>query len=395
MGTGKKNIVTFVLAGLFILLFKGVTIAQNGPPPFKVRSDLFDFSKPNTLGLSIVEGTETVTIYRPGKGTNKFNHGVVLMAFKGHLYAQWQTSAVDEDAPDTWVAYCRSKDGKSWSDPQPMAPQWDGGIYTSGGWWTDGNVLISYINVWPNHPTQPRGGYVLYKKSTNGTDWSGPLPLLDDKGERVMGIFEQDPHALPDGRIICAVHMQPGLVIAPYFTDNPQGITHWTKGQMFNLPTDGPVSRELEPSWFYQSDGAVVMVFRDMDGSFRQLASKSKDRGESWSTPVLTNMPDSRSKQSAGNLPDGTAFLVNNPSGNKNRIPLAITLSKDGTLFDRAFLLRGGGTDLQPKRYEGKYKKNGYSYPKSVIWRDYLYVAYAPNKEDVAYTRVPIKNLSL
>lgn len=57
------------------------------------------------------------------------------------------------------------------------------------------------------------------------------------------------------------------------------------------------------------------MVFRDQDSSFRQLASESTDRGVTWATPVLTAMPDSRAKQSAGNLPDGTAFLVNAPSG--------------------------------------------------------------------------------
>ena len=28
---------------------------------------------------------------------------------------------------------------------------------------------------------------------------------------------------------------------------------------------------------------------------------------------MVTNMPDSRAKQCAGNLPDGTVFLVNNP----------------------------------------------------------------------------------
>ncbi|MFH0989399.1 MAG: exo-alpha-sialidase [bacterium] len=105
------------------------------------------------------------------------------------------------------------------------------------------------------------------------------------------------------------------------------------------------------------------------------------------------NSQDSRSKQSAGNLPDGTAFMVNNPSGNQDRIPLAITLSKDGFLFDKAYLVRSGGEDLQHLRYKGKYKRAGYSYPKSVLWGDYLYISYATNKEDVELTRIPIDSL--
>jgi hypothetical protein len=52
-------------------------------------------------------------------------------------------------------------------------------------------------------------------------------------------------------------------------------------------------------------------------------------------------MPDSRAKQSAGNLPDGTAFLVNAPRADRVRIPLVVTLSADGRVFDRAYLLRG------------------------------------------------------
>lgn len=105
-------------------------------------------------------------------------------------------------------------------------------------------------------------------------------------------------------------------------------------------------------------------------------------------------MPDSRSKQSAGNLPDGSAFLVGNPTTDRRRYPLAILLSADGQRFDRAWLLRAGGADLQPLRHEGRYKRPGFSYPKSVLWGDYLYVGYATNKEDVELTRVAAETLT-
>jgi len=82
-----------------------------------------------------------------------------------------------------------------------------------------------------------------------------------------------------------------------------------------------------------------------------------------------------------------------NPSGNKNRFPLVVTLSEDGFVFDKAYLLRSGEADLQPMRFEGKYKRAGYSYPKSVVWGNYLYVSYATNKEDVELTRIPINRL--
>ena len=63
---------------------------------------------------------------------------------------------------------------------------------------------------------------------------------------------------------------------------------------------------------------------------------------------MITNMPDSRAKQCAGNLIDGTVFFVNNPGKVTNdenktwRVPLAITLSKDGFIFSKTYLLRSG-----------------------------------------------------
>ena len=158
------------------------------------------------------------------------------------------------------------------------------------------------------------------------------------------------------------------------------------------LLSDHDTGRGIEPGWFYRKDSAVIMVFRDQGSTFRKLASVSHDHGLTLTRPQLIYTPDSRSKQSAGNLPDGTAYMINNPSGNRDRFPLVITLSSDGYVFDRAFLLCSGGEYLQPMRFSGKYKRKGYSYPKSVVWGKYLYVSHATNKEDVEVTRIPIEN---
>jgi hypothetical protein len=214
-------------------------------------------------------------------------------------------------------------------------------------------------------------------------------------GDTLKGIFEQDPHALPDGRIISAAHFQPGLIVSPVYTDDPSGIRGWIRADFSNLSISGNISREIEPSWFLNNEDTIVMTFRDQNSSYRRLASVSGDRGESWSTAVLTDMPDSRSKQSAGNIGDSTAFMVGNPADNKTRIPLAVTLSRDGKFFNTAYVLRQGGEDLQELIYAGQAKRAGYHYPKSMIWQDYLYVSYSTNKEDVEYTRVPLASLIL
>ncbi len=362
--------------------------------PFSVKENLFDQSNTNTLGLDYVSGVETVTVFSPTDDTDKFSNGVVMAAFKGSLYCMWQSSATDEDAADTWVAYSRSDDdGKTWSAPMVLAETLDDGYCSSGGWIATSDTLVGFINTWPSG-LSPKGGYTRYVKSSDGLNWSEPAEVKMKNGSRLEAVFEQDPHVLANGRIVNAAHFQPGLLVCPIYTDDPLGITGWEKGR-FSHTGSGDQSRELEPSLYQRKDGTIVMVFRDQNSTYYKLASESKDNGETWSHSVLTNMPDARTKQSAGNLPDGTSYLVGNPVTDKTRIPLAITLSTDGVFFDKAYLIREGGLSMPALRYEGKAKRLGYHYPKSMVDGDFLYVAYALNKEDVQYTRIPLNSVSL
>lgn len=366
-------------------------------PPYDVAPGLFIPGAPD-LGLRPAAGTRSATVFRATPEQGMFNNGAVPVVFKGRLYVQWQNSARDEDSPDTRVLYSHSDDGERWSPPAVLMAAGEGGaMHSSGGWWTDGETLVAYINVWPGGFQSGDGGWTGYRLSRDGLDWSPLRPVTDADGAPVDGVIEQDPHRLADGRILTAFHRRPGIVAAPFFTDDPLGVSGWRRGSMRNLPHEGHASRELEPSLFLRRDRdgreCAVMVFRDQGDSYRQLASESCDRGGSWTVPALTAMPDSRAKQSAGNLPDGSAFLVNAPSGQRERMPLAVTLSADGSCFDRAFLLRGRG-DLPPLRAEGRYKRPGYHYPKSVLWNGRLLVAYAANKEDVEVSWVPLASLA-
>lgn len=362
--------------------------------PFTVSSNLYEASNTLTLGLDYAPGTETVTVFAPTDATDHFSNGVVMTAFKGVLYCMWQSSAKDEDSADTWVAYSRSTDGgKTWSDPMVLAETIDNGYCSSGGWLATADKLVGYINTWPSG-LNPKGGYTRYVESTDGLTWSQPADVKMADGSTLNGIFEQDPHVLADGRIVNSAHFQPGLHICPIYTDDPTGVSGWKKGT-FAYTDNGAQSREMEPSLYQKQDGTLVMIFRDQNSSFKKMAATSTDRGETWSKAVVTDMPDSRSKQSAGNLPDGTVYIASNPVNNKTRIPLVLTLSIDGNHFDKAYLLRAGGDDLQPLRYTGKAKSQGYSYPKSMVYGDHLYVSYATSKEDVQYTRVPISNIAM
>ena len=397
----KSMLITKFFFILFILNNFSSLIKSNDVP-FRIAEGLFDPTKKETMGLEYAPGVETFKIFSAEDDTNHYNNGVVITSFKGSLYSMWQTSPKDEDSEDTKVVYSISNDkGKTWSTPKDLSTPVEGYFCTSGGWLSTDNSIIAFINVFNSENFKKNGGITQFRESSDGIEWSEQKDLTMFDGSQLAGIFEQDPHKLPDGRIINAAHFQPGLKLCPIYTDDPTGKTGWKKGK-FEYTDNGDQSVELEPSFYLQNDGVLVMVIRDQRSRYISLAAKSDDRGETWTRSMETNMPDSRAKQCAGNLPDGTVFLVNNPGRVTNsedkawRVPLSITLSKDGFLFTKSFLLRSGQDNDYPKqKYEGRANTLGYSYPKAYIYEDYLYVSYSTNKDDAELSRIPIKGISL
>jgi hypothetical protein len=364
--------------------------ASADAPPITVEADLFDQTDRQTLGLTAASGTETFTIYAPTSDTNTFNNHPQIMPFKGRLYATWQGTPKNEDSDDSFALVSHSDDGRTWSEPEIIAPPIPGEHYhASGGIWSDGQTLVNYvIKLGKGHkPGTLKSTWV--RTTTDGENWSELEELIPD------ATLSESPRQLPSGRLIVTAHGPtdewPMNIARVFYTDSPDGLTGWTEGELAQIPARNR-GRHLEPSWFRRpGDGSLVMVSRDMDRTFRLLAAESFDDGESWSLPVLSDMPDSSSMQCAGNLPDGTAVMVNNPVSEGRRIPLAVTLSDDGHHFDRAFLVRG---TPQPRRFEGAFKDPGYSYPGMVVWNDALWVTYATNKEDIEVTRIPLASLT-
>ena len=367
---------------------------------FDVKEKLFNQNNTDTLGLSFPDGLETVTVWRAGDASDHYCNGVALTGWNGKLYCQWQSSAKDEDAPDTRVVYAVSEDGgHTWSDPVELVKDIqvagvnsnDTAYCSSGGWFAAKDKLIAYINVWPG--LNPRGGFTYYIESTDGVNWTVPAPVTMADGSPMEAIFEQDPHVLVTGRIVNAAHFQDGLIICPIYTDDPYGISGWKKGN-FTPTVSGTTSVEMEPSLLVQEDGTIVMIFRDQNSSYQKILSYSLDDGVTWSKPQKSEMPDARTKQSAGNLSDGTAFMAGSPVTNSLRSPLAVVLSSDGKIFDKAFLLRNNESDPE-LIYEGKAKRKGFHYCKSAVYDGYLYVGYATNKEAVEISIVPEESLML
>ncbi|MBQ4633065.1 MAG: exo-alpha-sialidase [Prevotella sp.] len=424
----------------------GSTVTPAGGT-FSMTDGLVDVNDENDLGLDLLSSAETFTVtgpntsnptYPSGSSTkDKFANGAVITYFNGYYYCMWQSSNEGEDSQDTWVAYSRSADGITWETPKVLVSDDTSNnvINTSGGWYVDktNNKLIGYINNWTvsgwsdtdvkYYGTTTTGKKIgdkqslktCYVSTTDGVTWTSPAEVKMSDGTTLNGIFEQDPYVTSSGRIINAAHFTSSLVPCPIYTDNVDGVTGWKKATTFDINGSGG----MEPSVYQKTDGTTVMEFRT--GSYYKYASASTDNGVTWTAVEATNVPDAHTKQSAGNLPDGTSYLVGTPKNEESedvtdsnykrllRKPLAILLSKDGTTFDTGYCLRtsddNGGKNASGTydgidaagghAYSGLYKRPGYHYTKSMVANGYLWISYATNKETVQVTRVPLSDISL
>ena len=365
-----------------ILCLVSILCCSRGPVLPRMGEGVLDLQDTVTLGLERLPGAERIVVHQ----SDGYVNNVLLTHFRGEYYCMWQASERDEDTPDTQVMYARSRDGVAWGEPEVLAVPTDSTFVSPGGWIRRGDSLAAVLN-YVCAPDRSKGGTAWYSVTRDGVAWSAPQPVRMADGTPVDGIFEQDPLLLPSGRTVGAVHFRPGLAPNPVWTDAPSALKGWVRGEF-----PAGAGKPLEPSQYRLSDGTLVMFFRDQASSFVKLASTSTDEGASWSAPARTDIPDSRSKQCAGNLPDGRAFWIGNPTGSKSRRLLALALSDDGLLFDRAWLL-AGPSDLPARRREGQYKTLGYSYPKAVILNDFLWISFSVNKEDAALIRIPVNTL--
>lgn len=372
-----------------------------------VTEGLYDFGNAATLGLGFPRGLLVREVFTADDGSEHYCNGAVPYIHGGTLYLMWQASREDEDSPDTRIMYASSPDyGESWSQVRtcPLPGSGEDGdccFYTPGGWASCGDTLVAFVNRWKVEDPEG-GGEALFIESPDGETWSSPRPVLMWDGSPVGGVMEQDIHALPvesggrDSLYVTGVHFSPGLHLCPVYTTDPSGRTLWRRGE-FPSEDNGEQSRELEPSFYYREAGRGgvqwVMLARDQRSSFRKLYSVSSDGGGTWTAASASGLPDSRSKQSCGNLPDGTVYTIGNPALSKDRTVLALTLSGDGVLFERAYLLEGGADMLAAPMYRGKAKTVGYSYPKACVGGGYLLWGYSVNKERIRVGRVPIAAL--
>ncbi len=356
--------------------------------------------RPVGLPGAVTARVETAFVYRPDADSAwAYSHHQSLAWFTGRWFAIWSNGRVNEDDRGQRVLLSTSKDFLTWSEPRPLAvPDRDGSggerVLTAAGFHEHDGTLVAYFG---NYGFRKETTHLQAVTTTDGDRWSEPLeigvPVNPNHG----------PQRTASGRLIIS-----GNISFPW-TDDPAGLTGWRMTGIhpaslnFTIKDDPSSFHDLATmqGWpaglcegsFYQTDDRVLHMLlrstgRPHDG--RLWISESRDDGATWSAPVPTAFSDTNAKFHFGRLPDGRFFYVGNPVGG-GRIPLVLSLSRDGASFDRHFIL--GATPYE-KRKAGTHKGGHYGYPHTLVRDGFLHVIVSRQKEAVEVLRVALSELN-
>ncbi|MEO7120956.1 MAG: exo-alpha-sialidase [Ginsengibacter sp.] len=330
---------------------------------------------------------ERKIVYRPHTAWF-YSHHASIAHFKNKFIAIWSNGMKDEDQPGQRVVFATSKDFFHWSKPKPLAiPSVFNNdtlnILTAAGFHRFNDTLVAYYGEYSPHKTNT---HLWAKISIDGEYWSDPIDM------HVPVNPNHGPEKIASGRLIIS-----GNFTFPY-TDDYRGLSGWKMASFYAdslYKEDNPATfyspakkNNLPPlcegSFFQTDDGIIHMLLRVTGNGWhgKLWLTESSDNGLHWSFPTETNFTDNDSKFHFGRLPDKRFYYVGIPDTLHHyaRTPLVLSLSSDGKLFDKNYIIADEPYTLQKK---GLYKDGQYGYPHTIIYNGYMYVIISRQKEAI------------
>ncbi len=336
-------------------------------------------------------------IYQPDTAW-LYNHHASITHFKNKFIAIWSDGIKDEDKPGQRINYATSKDFYHWSKPGILAipdvyKDDTLNILTAAGFHQFNDTLVAYFGEYSPHRTNT---HLWAKISTDGDHWSNSIDMYIPVNPN------HGPKKIANGRLIIS-----GNFTFPY-TDDYRGLSGWIMTSFYAdslYSQDNPATfyapaekNKLPPlcegSFFQTGDGIIHMLLRVTGKGWRGKLwlTESEDNGKHWSFPVETKFTDNDSKFHFGRLPDKRFYYVGIPDTIHHyaRTPLVLSLSKDGKLFDKNYIIAD-----QPYavKKEGLYKGGQYGYPHTIIYGGYMYVIISRVKEAIEVIRFKLNQL--
>lgn len=375
----------FVSAEAVAIELKGTT--KSGTPVVHMWGCGSPDAKRRNLGFVEPRSAIHSIVLRTDRKTGGYNHHSKLIFHNGMFYAMWSNHSRMEDGAGQRTLFSTSKDGRKWAPWAELAP-----------------------------PPQPQ---------TNETPdklWLAPVAWLTFEGRLWAQIGGYSLR--PEMKTYLYREVMPDGKLGPIYTDHARWQDSEDTGFDIQLadtpelaslltgvrsqggrprPPAGVDSANLNETTFYQTaDGRYVCLRRDENFSHRLYVSMTNNLQE-WPLARPTDIPDAPSMTVNVQLTDGHVLLVGNQIATAfddperkfyDRVPLVVSISKDGYVFDRAFAVR---TDKHRHRVDGVAGRGegGGQYPSAIVQAGRLYVLYSMGKEDIVITEIPLTDLMI
>lgn len=334
--------------------------------------------------IPYVPGAKRSIVYYGNQANGSYNHHNQINKFKGLYYFAWSNGVRNEEDAGQRVLMASSADGVQWGEPVVVldVPEGSPWAHNCVALYTTSEAMYIVImseetehdeTVTGMRRINPEDAYIDIYESRDGKQFEKVASLEKE----IKWIFEA-PRFTSQGQLmcICATKTQ------------GSGALVWEDGDIRSTPKrvsiaqpDGAWFPYGESTWYQLDSGRIIVFWRDESASCRLYWNYSDDGGNSFSTPILSDIPDSMSRVYAGRLNDGRYFIVNNAVPLLlDRRALTLMLSDDGIHYNKVYMVND---DPAVMRCTGLLKANGHQYPCCLVDGNKLLVAYDAGKEDI------------
>jgi hypothetical protein len=333
-------------------------------------ADAIDYAK-----LPVLKGTHAIISAKDPEW--KFQLHNYLLHHDGRFWCMW-SHGPGEDEPTQHIRYAVSDDGVKWGKPRMLTPSpKEGYAYIARGFWVRDGELLALVAHFKG-----KGAFGVNKElkleayvwDKQGDAWKYKGLVYDN------AINSYPPQKLPTGEWM--VSRRDARFNVSVLIGGVKKLDQWDNVFIMDF-FKNKVLKPDEPIWWSIDNKTLSAVFRDNAGSGRLFRAFSMDQGRSWSPPIKTNYPNATSKVFSMQLSNGLRVLVGNANPKVGRRQLLLSVSKDGLVFTRMFLL-----DIPSE------KPSTLQYPHVMEKDGKLYIAYSRNKALIEMFILALADLS-
>jgi hypothetical protein len=383
-------------------------------------------------GLPHAVGTHHYQVFRanrrypiePGAVGWTYNHQPYLAYWNGRFYVHYLSGLLQEHDPPSRIMLSTSTDGREWTDPVVLFPEYDlpdieyegesiaagtravmhqrmglhvapNGVLLASGFYgftatprrspNAGNGIGRVIRRIHEEGTLGPVYFIRYNRHAGWDESNTSLPFYAESDDPA---FLEASRGLLDDRLVTLQWWEEDRGTDGFYSIDPSRVSD---GEYFSSRITTSAGAGKAFVYYRRPDDVVVGIWKN------GYSALSADDGLNW-TPIARNttLRTSGAKTWGERTSDGRFAIVHNQSATlRNRFPMAVLVGEDGHHFDRMYSLSG---EVPPRRYMGLWKNPGMQYFRGIYPGngnppgDHMWITYSVNKEDIwiSRTRVPV-----